>query len=268
MDALTRAGYLAHAASPSHQRRIESARQVIATHPGYAVSTSWGKDSVTLLSLAVAVDPAVVVVYGRYRSAVEVFEDVDRVRDGVLARPEMRQVRYIETAIPGAWEMFERAGAAFVSPETAAQREAVRWWRREFEAAMDEVSATAGCRGVLLGLRAGESRARRMNIAVRGDSYTTAAGRATALPLAGWSGADVWARLVADDLPWLRIYDLSPDRERARSDFCWAAGGGTAHLQRGEFLHWRRAYPEQVAAWVARWPMLSRLADGDIGAVA
>lgn len=268
MDALTRAGYLVHAESSAYSRRLTEASRIVADHPGYAVSTSWGKDSVAMLSVAADICPEIVIVHGRYRTAAEVFADVDQVRDCVLARSEMRHARYVETEIPGAWEIYERAGAAFVTPETPAQRAAIVWWRAQFEAAMDAAAAASGCRGVLIGMRATESRARRLNIATHGRSYTTRGGRATALPLAGWTGTDVWARIVSCGLPWLRIYDIAADRERARSDFCWAAGGNDKHLRDGTFLDWRAAYPEQVAAWTARWPELARLADCDVGAVA
>lgn len=256
MDALERAGYLAHADGDAHRGSLRAAATVIQGHPDHAVSLSWGKDSVAMLSVVSKVSPGAHVVFARYEHPAEVLGDIDAVRDAVLARPEMARMRYSEISVPGEWQIFERVGHAFVVPETALEREAVRWWRETFEVRMRAVLERLGATGWLIGMRAAESRGRSLNVATRGDSYVTAAGRATALPLARWTGLDVWARLVARHLPWLRVYDGGLDRDRARSDLTWCVGGSSGHLRHGAAARWQRAYPEQLAAWFERWPEL------------
>jgi len=265
MDALERAGYRAHAGSPAFRRRLVAAYRVAAAHPDHAVSVSWGKDSVALLALAAAAKPRVVAVHGRYRVACENAGDIDRVRDAVLAREAMAGVVYREVEIPGEWDLFERAGGPFLVAASAAQKDALRWRRETARGRLRAAMEGLGCRGFLLGLRAAESRGRALNVAARGVSYEKRDGLAVALPLARWDSDDVWAYLVGKDLPWLSIYDVAPDRGRARSMLCIALGARGENLARGEYDVWRRAYPEMIWRWEERWPELRRLADCQLG---
>lgn len=259
MKPIDRARYLADYARPRMERLIGAAAQLIAAHPDYAVSTSWGKDSVVLLHLAAQVLPGLRVLNARYPNPAERFADMDRVRDRVLAREDMQGATYREVATPGEWEMYERAGGGFAQAETPAQREAARWWKDKFTAHMGAAQAELGCNGAFLGLRAEESHARRMNILVRGDDYARADDTAICLPLARWSGADVWAYLVAHGLPWLRIYDEgSCARERARSGFVFATGGAGAIRRHGVWEDWRRVYPDEFRAWLHSFPELDK----------
>ena len=104
-----------------------------------------------------------------------------------------------------------------------------------------------------------------MNIAMRGLSYEKNDGQAIALPIGYWQAEDVWAALVMRKLPWLRIYDIAPDRHRARSMLCIALGEESKHLHYGEYELWRRCYPEQIALWEDRWPQLRHLSNSNVG---
>lgn len=256
MDNLTRAGYLAHYRSDGCQSRIASAREIVRAHPGYALSVSWGKDSVAALILAASVWPTLTVLNARYPNPAERFADMDRVRDLALAMPALSKVTYVEVTCPGEWCMYERAGRAFAEPEAPEEREAARWWKQGFTSAMRAAQERAECVGVMLGLRQDESRARRMNVVTRGTSYTKRDGLNVALPMARMRGSDVWAVLVRAGAPWLRIYDIAPDRETARSGFVWSTGAIGAVARHGGVALWRRAYPVELAAWFDRWPEL------------
>ena len=259
MQPLERAAYLAHASRPAFGRRLAAAAALIHGADGCAVSVSWGKDSVALLHLAACVRPDIVVLNARYPNPAERFADMDRVRDAVLSRPEFARVRYVEVHTPGEWEMYERAGGGFAEAVTPAQRAATSWWKAQFEANMGTAQQAAGCNGVILGLRADESHARRMNAITRGDDYVRADGMRVVLPLQRWSGADVWAYVASNDLPWLRIYDgATTGRELARSGFVFATGGAGAIRRHGVWEDWRRVYPQEFAAWMARFPELDR----------
>jgi len=259
MTPLERAAYLAHAATPAHRRRVAAAMNMIISAPNAVVSTSWGKDSVVLLHLAAVVRPTIAVINARYPNPAERFDDMDRVRDAMLARADMADVRYAEVATPGEWEMYERAGGGFAEAVTPEQREAARWWKQNFTQAMGAAMRAAGGDAVALGLRAEESHARRMNVATHGRDYTRKDGLRVVLPIANWSGRDVWAYLVSRDLPWLRIYDeCTCKREVARSGFVFATGGGGAIRRHGVWDDWRRVYRTEFAAWLARFPELDR----------
>jgi 3'-phosphoadenosine 5'-phosphosulfate sulfotransferase (PAPS reductase)/FAD synthetase len=259
MSAIERAARLAHYDAPAFRRRMDYSMAMISRHHDYAISTSWGKDSVALLHLAAQILTRPIVLNVRYPNPAERFPDMDRVRDAMLARPDMAHVDYQEVSAPGEWEMYERAGGGFAEAVTPQQKEAARWWKRHFEAAIAENLAARGCTGSFLGLRADESRARRMNVLVHGDDYVRADGVAIALPIARWSGDDVWAYITRHNLPSLRIYDEAMcGRERARSGFVFATGGAGAIRRHGVWDDWRRVYPTEFAAWMARFPELDK----------
>lgn len=259
MQAIERAAHLVRAGRKRFAWQVRSAVDLISAHPDYAVSTSWGKDSVVLLHMAAQVFPDIRVLNARYPNPAERFADMDSVRDRVLARDDMRRVRYLEVNTPGEWDMYERAGGGFAEAQTAQQKEATRWWKSEFVKNMGAALEGLGGKGNFLGLRAEESNARRMNIMVRGDDYEHKDGTAIALPLAHWSGQDIWAYLVAHDLPWLRIYDHAHcGRERARSGFVFATGGAGAIRRHGVWEDWKMVYPDEFRAWIKKFPELDK----------
>jgi len=238
---------------------IEQTHILIAGHLDYAVSTSWGKDSVVLLHLAASINPKINIINARYPNLAERFSDMDRVRDLVLARPDMAKANYIEVRTPGEWEMYERAGGGFSQAETKEQRDAVKWWKQEFEKNMSMTLRDLGCSGVFLGLRSDESYARRMNAITHGVDYTRKDGTSICLPMSSWKGAEIWSYLVTNDLPWLRIYDDAYcGRESARSGFVFATGGAGAIRRHGVWEDWKRVYSDEYNAWMKRFPELDR----------
>lgn len=252
MTPLQRAAWIARAASVAHVRRIDAALARIAEiGNGYAVSVSWGKDSVVLLDLAARALGNVVAVHGRY-SPNEELPDIPAVRDAVLARLGA-SVEYIEVPVWGDWEIYERAGRFFLTPETPEDRALLAEWKRDFVAAIEGAASTAGAIGMMLGMAGHESHGRRMNIAVRGDSYIVAGRLPTLLPLARWSADDVVSYHLAQSLPWLRIYDLAEDPRHARSEFAFVTGAGDATRRHGGWKDWEKAYPALWRKWVSAW---------------
>jgi 3'-phosphoadenosine 5'-phosphosulfate sulfotransferase (PAPS reductase)/FAD synthetase len=101
--------------------------------------------------------------------------------------------------------------------------------------------------GYALGLRAEESRGRTMNFRQRGAVYTLASGMEVCTPLADWTGRDVFACILANDLPLSSVYGhdgLHDDVERIREGW-WLPGesalrGGAVWLKRYYPQIWRR----------------------------
>lgn len=97
--------------------------------------------------------------------------------------------------------------------------------------------------GAILGLRAEESRHRRMNFFRKGAIYQVQGGNWRCLPIARWSGPDVFALIVSTGTPWFHIYDRDdecPPHERRLAWMCnppFVTGGAAAFLY--------RHYPEQ-----------------------
>lgn len=70
-----------------------------------------------------------------------------------------------------------------------------------------DFAAANGLSGVLMGLRGQESQARRFTLGRHGAIHYRADGTVRYCPLAKWTTDDVWAYIVTNKIPWLRIYD-------------------------------------------------------------
>lgn len=257
MQPIQRAGYLAHACTAAYRRRVEQAARIISEHQDLCVSASWGKDSNVMLHLvSTTLQRPVIAIHGRYPDD-DRAPDMDAVASAEIAACPY-PVKVIEVNVPGEREMFRRVGHAWTDASTQEEREAEHWWAKEFSDGMSRGLRQAGCPGSFIGLRANESYARRMNIAKRGQCYsvTTRNGEIVVLPLAYWSGTDIWAYTIANGLPWLRMYEYGDSRERVRSDFTLAVGGG-ALARHGVFDTYRRAYPDWWRSLIAEFPEIN-----------
>ena len=252
MTPLERAGYIAHGRTAAHRNKVARAMSLIAEHRDYAVSISWGKDSGVMLHMAAMACPTIRVINIRYPHWAERLADHDRVRDEMLARPEMAAVRYIELPAPGMWQAYEKFGIH--DNDTTGGRAATAWFDRQFNAAFEAVEGA----GHIVGMRAGESQRRAWNILKRGVHYQRQDGRRMLLPLAGWSGKDVWAYTATHGLPYLRIYDHAIyDRDRQRSEIALSSTQNRRLHAQGEFQAWQMCYPAEFQAWCDRWPELA-----------
>lgn len=254
MTPLQRAGYIAHAQTVSYRRKVAEASALIARHPDYGVSVSWGKDSVVVLHLASQVLPECKAVNVRYPHWAERLADHDRVRDETLAM--LPSVQYRETLCPGMWQMYEKHGLG--GEGQADSNQAVAEFGREFQSAIDRLTRESAIDGHFVGMRADESYNRTRLVRMRGKEYAKANGENICLPLAGWSGTDIWAYHILHDLPHLRIYDMPADtRERQRSEMAMGSTKNRILAAHGEYAAWRKCYPREYQAWIERWPELA-----------
>lgn len=260
MTPLERAGYIAHSMSRAYQSKLAKTQAQVASHPDYAVSISWGKDSVVLLHLSAQIHSDLVALHGRYTNPNEHIDDADRVRNLMFAREDMAHVDYSEIDIAGEWEMFERAGGAFNIAETEQQKAALKWWTaRKWSGKAQTAVQEHHRNGSFVGMRQEESHARRMNIAKRGNDYQKKDGVNICLPLAHWTGKDIWAYIVTHDLPYLILYDQTMHgREKARSEFIFGGVAADAVKRHGAWEDWRRIYPKEFNAWLDKFPELDR----------
>lgn len=259
MSPLKIAGYLAHAQTRGYRQRLDAARRLIAEHPNYGVACSWGKDSLCVLHIAHELHRKVTAVHARY-SKNEELPDIPAVRDAFLAR---YPVDYHEVSVWGDWEIYQRAGRFFLEPETQEERKILQEWHLNLRKKMDDALQCTGVSGKILGMAAHESRARALNIKLRGVHYTTHdEAIPKLLPIAHWLPADVWAYMLTHDLPRLKIYDEADNPERARSEIAFATIGADAAeavRRHGAWGEWSRCYPELWSHWVNRWPEIRAL---------
>jgi 3'-phosphoadenosine 5'-phosphosulfate sulfotransferase (PAPS reductase)/FAD synthetase len=113
-----------------------------------------------------------------------------------------------------------------------------------FYGLLDRHRAAHGYTGVLLGLRAEESKARAGN-ASRGAVYTRRDGLTVGQPLASWTALDVHACLWSFDVPPLPVY-LCIDDPRQALDIrkSWWVAGGEPALRFGHYAWLRRWWPD------------------------
>lgn len=258
MSPIKIAGYLAHAETNAYRSRVGRTMELIAKHPDYGVSCSWGKDSLCVLHMALEVHGQAKAFHGRYSENEELL-DIPMVRDAFLSRFPM--VQYQEIPVYGDWEIYERAGRFFLEAESQLEKKLLSGWHRDLRKSLDDAVVASGAKGKMLGLAAHESYGRKMNISTRGDHYQTKdEAIPKLLPLADWSPKDVWAYMLSNDLPRLRIYDVAKDPERARSEFAFAvigASSANAIMRHGAWKEWATAYPDLWRKWITKWPEMS-----------
>jgi phosphoadenosine phosphosulfate reductase len=223
------------------QRRVAEARNILerASSLGrVSVSMSWGKDSVVAGHLALQhLPPPVTMTHIASSYRLPGFEHVQ------VYFAERADLHIIEPrrTLQETIEWLREIGLPH--ERTAAQQQAV-------VKAIKKDVGTAWCIdngfGVqVMGIRADESKARSAFLRARGAIYD-ARGMKVACPLAWWAAKDVWAYIVANDLPYHPLYDCETHgqtRETLRNTG-WLSTDGAEH---GRIVWLREHYPEQYA---------------------
>lgn len=252
MQTAERERYRLHAKLPAYKRNVRRAqelvRQALDEVPGiWAMCMSGGKDSEAMLVMAIEAGWHGPLVH--YVAKGEMPEE-----NTLLVRQlaERYELALHEVPVPGPWEAWEAVGHFFVTPETPEERAAYRKYELDWSDAND-YAVQQGWKGQFLGMRKQESRRRARVLGHRGALYKTKSRSTwTCCPLAQWSGADVWACLLAYDLPWLSVYEGAlQGRERERSEFTWFEESVWLNGQAHEY---RRRFPERWAKLCQRWP--------------
>lgn len=197
-----RAQYRVWAQTSAHARRVATAVDIVERADArgkIAIAMSWGKDSVAAADLVLRTLGRSVPVYHLASSyelpGSEPVEAHFRERTSVDVVPAKRSaddvIAWLEEVGLGYERSRSRARAA-AAPKKSGGAE----W-----------CAAHGCDVTVLGMRADEARGRRANFRVRGAVYTKADGLTVACPIAWWESRDVWAYIVAHDLPYHSLYD-------------------------------------------------------------
>ncbi len=121
--------------------------------------------------------------------------------------------------------------------------------------------ASAPYRGAMLGLRAEESRGRRMNRIFHGTLYTKKSGQIVCTPIADWSGQDVMAYMASREIDPLPIYKclalMNSKKPWMIREAWWLPG---CHSTDGWVAWLRRYYPSLYSELVRMCPTASMLA--------
>ena len=103
-------------------------------------------------------------------------------------------------------------------------------------------------KGVFLGLRAEEASYREKHLRSQGPLFQAASdGKWRSNPISWWNVLDVWAYIMARDIPYNRAYDVMEkmgiplDRQRI-GPFAYALGGGSAAILKKGWPDWWNRY--------------------------
>lgn len=224
------AQFRAHALSRAYQRRLEALRAMVADLDPVTtyVSFSAGKDSAVIAHACHQAHPGIAILMVDPGCPTH-WTEVERETWLVYARAQ----RWALTLFP--WDKW---GLDLETDSTTDYQTRIH---ADMFAGLHAHADAHGLTCRVMGLRAAESRNRRMLIGHRGSAYDYASGGSAVLPIATWQTEDVWAYIVTHGLPWLSIYDaLGP---HARNGFIGRSGEEFGRL---EFL--RQHFPD-----VWRW---------------
>ncbi len=195
MTPLQLTAFRAHAGTPRYLVRLDAARRRISAAPANSyVSFSAGKDSAVVADLAHRMRPGIDILMADPGCPTHWLKGE---RDEWLAFAAARGwgLRLF------AWDKWSAVSAAESIEDH--QNKAHADMFRELHA----YARANGLTGRLTGMRAEESRRRRLLTAHRGATYEMADGTTAINPIADWMVADVWAYIITHGLPWLSIYD-------------------------------------------------------------
>ena len=248
---LRHAAWLAHAATRGHRTRVDRAKRIIekSLHRGLAVSVSGGKDSIALLGIVRDIDP----------SARAVCID-----DGLQTAPTYAVLRatpsldWVPSDMPLQRMMMIAGYWGYRGPE---DREHV-WTQRAWEdcllfGPLRRYLHQHGLSGTYVGLRADESRGRKMRAHKYGpEHYLAGRDLWSVCPILDWSGTDSLAAAAARELPISSVYYTAPNPERERTA---CALGGVAATTTGRFQRLAEVDPDLYRRLYALFPAMRPL---------
>lgn len=241
------AGFRAHATQASYRSKLAAMRRMVADiDPATTyVSFSAGKDSAVIAHACHAAHPGIAIMM---------------VDPGCPTHwLEHERERWLRYAGDAGWALtlfpWEKWGHYAPAGESVCEYQS-RIHKDMFDG-LHAAASRAGLTTRVMGLRAAESRNRRMSVGRRGLDYTYVNGGRALLPIGTWQTADVWAYIVTAGLPWLDVYDrMGPS---ARNGLVGRSG---EEFGREEYL---RHYFPDVWRWaVSRGIFGGNLAHGSI----
>lgn len=243
--------FLLYSKLPCHKRRVEVAkatvRDALKDSKKPYVAVSWGKDSLVCLHMAIQYRPGIEVVWfdrGEGGDMPETYELASQ-----LTAAWGLNVNRVETeeTVMGA---YRKAGTVFLK-------------NNRFAKYLIKAAKQVADRDVCIkGLRASESRGRKVGLKVRGLDYLSVSGTRLVNPLGWFEPRDVWAYIVSNEIPYLPYYDdcaaigVDYESEKSRTSN-WA---GTYLHEQGRVQRLKMTRRELFEQWAKEFPEVRSLA--------
>jgi 3'-phosphoadenosine 5'-phosphosulfate sulfotransferase (PAPS reductase)/FAD synthetase len=236
--------YLIAAQLPQYKCKIKKSMQIVydalEKQGEWYIAFSGGKDSTVLLDLISKCGwkgKGAYYYYSRFENPAEDDAQVKWANENYGV-----DIKRVERF--GEYDAWKEAGHFFNNVETEEEREIVRRRMKDFTIATTTYVIENSVSNLFMGLTKDESRARKITLSIKGSLYQTKDRTGwTCCPLANWSGTDIWAYTVENNLPYLKVYDLPYwNRDKIRNELTTTYCPDL--LLHGEFLQYRMAYPD------------------------
>lgn len=231
------------------RRREEEARQFLAAHIKHpcAVGVSWGKDSVVCAFLCAPLltsqDWLFHVSAGEYE-----FPSTNDVRDQFLVRfpndcREFKSGDYFDT--------MRACGLTDITTTRSAKEDKGKKHTAFRQAAV-------GAESRVWGLRAEESLGRRKYARSRGQAAFHKGENLLVLsPIIWWSWLDVWSVIIANELPYVEVYDKHDEQGEGLAHARSGTWAGTLGSGLGRIAFLKRFYPDLYQRLITEFPIAS-----------
>ncbi len=236
-------------------------RQALEQYPGiWAVAYSGGKDSTVLLHILIEAGWAGPMVMYFYSDIENPPENVEMAKQ--QAKEHNLELHILDCKDSSSVEAFRQAGHLFIYPATKDEKRIINIVDTAFRKQVDKFTSDMGLAGTFLGLRKAESYRRAMSLSKTGPVYKAKSRQtATCCPLYNWSGDDIWAYIVENNLPYLACYETPGyDRRRLRNEINLLCGKKSMSL--GLLEQYKATYPElykklklefpEIDTWIGR----------------
>lgn len=244
-----------HAQTSAYRRRVDAARRVIgdsldvSVDMNLAAAVMWsaGKDSTALTHL-VCVDAGLRVPVYSEKDDLDYPGEEEYVTD--LAVQWGLDLRIIRPPVSPAGWMAEHGHKLQGSDDLHSRAAGLS--KECFYGVVESATANTGM--IYLGLRAGESHGRAMNLYSRGPLYQKKNGKWTCCPLAHWRGIDVYTYLMEHDIPLLPVYRCiafmhADEPWRVRKSW-WVPGSAARHGGTAWLRHYYPSLYQRLCDWI------------------
>lgn len=234
--------YLLRAGWPVFKRRVDEAKRILEealqATDGWYCSWSGGKDSLCLLILLSQMS----------RTDIPVFtqaDDLDWPDKEEFCRGVVDRLGFVDYSYE--WSEVSAVAQLADGSETV---------RGTFSHVINRYVQAQKRTGVIMGLRAEESKGRVASRRFRGAIYQVKDGSWRCNPLADWRGEDVFALILSTDTPYMHVYDKDDEKPPHEIRFSWMLAPNC--MTSGDAAFLKRHYPDLYNRFAARHPEARR----------